>query len=350
MAQIDPAHFHALHDGKEVRLYELVNDLGNKVFITNFGARVVAILVPDRQGNVTDVVLGFKTLTQYISDSSYQGAAIGRFANRIAQGRFAIDAIDFQVSTNLGSNCLHGGYTGFHNIVWEVVQYDTSLIILSATLPDGQDGFPGNLTVHCTYSFTNDNQLIFECKAYTDQTTIVNVTQHNYFNLMGEGTGNVLDHKLTIKASLYDAYNKECICEGDPSSVFDTPFDFRDRKSIGRDISLDHEQLKYGNGYDHNFHFDDFDGSVQSVAYVEAPNGITLEILTDLPCMQLYTSNWFTGDESGKSGRAYEKHAGFCLEPQLAPNAPNRQGVESGLLRCGGEYRCVIIQKFGVES
>jgi aldose 1-epimerase len=349
MSYLDPLQFETDHQGKSIKLFLLTNSKGNEVWITNYGARVVAIRIPDAEGKPTDVVLGYNTIHQYFEDKTYQGAAIGRFANRISKGRFSIDNTQYQVSTNLNGNCLHGGFNGFHNKVWEVSKVDHSSIELTAVCPDGEDGFPGNLNVKCSYSFTDDNELIFDCSASTNKDTIVNFTQHNYFNLMGEGKGDILDHELMINASLYDHLNDESICENDPTTVENTPFDFRQIKKIGQDINKEDAQLKIGNGYDHNYHLDNVDGSLKEVAKVIAPNGITLTMLTNQPCMQLYTSNWYTGEDIGKSGSPYIKHAAFCLEPQVAPNAPNRPKYNKSVLRVEEEYRCLVVQKFGLE-
>ncbi len=351
MPYLDKANFeYTTQDGKEIALFLLTNKKGNEVWITNYGARVVAIRVPDTEGTLTDVLLGFDTIDQYFKDTTYQGAAVGRFANRIANGQFSIDGQTYHVSKNIGDHILHGGFTGFHNQVWEVKEVSQSTIELHLFSPDMQEGFPGNLSIKCTYTFTEDNELIFDCSTTPDKDTVINFTQHNYFNLMGEGTGDILSHELMINASLFDELNDECICEGDPIPVENTPFDFRIAKEIGRDIKLTHEQLKLGQGYDHNYHLDNFDGQLQHVAKVAAPNGITLDILTNQPCMQLYTSNWFSETIKGKSGRIYTKHTGFCLEPQVAPNAPNRPNLISGVVRAEEKYGCVVVQRFGVRE
>ena len=346
----NPNNFEMTLDGEKISLFKLENDKGNQVYLTNYGARIISVIVPDNQGNKTDVVLGFGSIEEYINDKTYQGAAVGRFANRIAFGKFEINGHEYNVSQNLGDHCLHGGFKGFHTKVWNVSHYDQNEIIMDLECPDGEDGFPGNLKVTCKYRFTSENELIFECSATTDMDTVVNFTQHNYFNLKGEGSGTILDHKMKLYCSFYDEQIEGNICVTDPVRVTGTPFDFMSEELIGTNIDASHPQIKLGAGFDHNYHLDDYDGSLKLVADVVADNGIFLQIFSNQPCCQLYTFNWADGTQTGKSGNVYQKHGAFCLEPQLAPNAPNRPDFNNSVLRKGERYTSVIIQKFSTTK
>lgn len=346
----DIEKFQTYLNGKPVSLYKLVNLKGNEVSLTNYGARIISIIVPDKFGVKTDVVLGFNSIEEYLNDNTYQGAAVGRFANRIAFGKFKLNGQEYKISQNLGEHCLHGGYEGFQSKVWDVIEQGDDYIEMTLFCPDGEDGFPGNLNVTCSYRLTINDELIFECKATSDADTVVNFTQHNYFNLMGEGTGDILKHKLKIFSTKYDEQVEGNICISDPVSVSGTPFDFSGEKLIGQDIHSSHPQMRLGHGYDHNYHINDFDGSVKLVASVLADNGINLKVKSNQPCCQLYTFNWADGSQTGKSGNKYHKFGAFCLEPQLAPNAPNRPSFNKSVLRKGEVFQTVIIHSFGVED
>jgi aldose 1-epimerase len=323
--------------GAEVYLYTLTNDLGYNVSITTYGGAITSLWAPDRHGVFGDIVLGFGSLEDYTSNPRYFGALIGRHANRIAQGRFALNGVEYQLPKNNGANHLHGGFKGFDKRVWSA-KVEDDVLHLSYFSKDGEEGYPGNVEAFVDYRLSG-NELSIEYRASTDRETIVNLTNHSYFNLKGDGT--ILDHELTLNAGGFTPVSADLIPTGEIKSVVDTLMDFREGKAIGSDLGLTES------GYDHNFVLNDWDGSLKSALQLYEPTtGRVLEILTDQPGMQFYSGNFLDGSFIGKNGVAYVKYAGLCLEPQHFPDAPNHPTFRSTVLRPGEEYRHSTILRF----
>ena len=323
--------------GAEVYLYTLRNDLGYNVSITTYGGAITSLWTPDRDGNFGDIVLGFESLEDYVSNPRYFGALIGRHANRIAQGRFALNGVEYQLPKNNGANHLHGGFKGFDKRVWSAKEED-DVLHLSYFSKDGEEGYPGNVEAFVDYRLSG-NELSLEYRASTDRDTIVNLTNHSYFNLKGQGT--ILQHELTLNADGFTPVSADLIPTGEIKAVAGTPMDFRDGKAIGLDLGLTES------GYDHNFVLNDWDGSLRSVVELYEPtSGRVLEILTNQPGMQFYSGNFLDGSFIGKDGTAYVKYAGLCLEPQHFPDAPNHSNFPSTVLRPGEEYTHSTILRF----
>jgi len=322
--------------GAEVFSYTLSNDRGFRVSVITYGGAITSLWAPDRNGAFGDVVLGFNALDDYTGNPLYFGALIGRYANRIADGRFTLDGIEYQLPRNNNGNHLHGGFNGFDKRVWAAKEGE-DVLHLSYFSKDGEEGYPGNLEAFVDYRLS-DNELSIEYRAVTDQDTIVNLTNHSYFNLKGDGT--ILKHELTLNADSFTPVSDDLIPTGDIAPVAGTPMDFRDGKAIGSKIRLI-------GGYDHNFALNDWDGSLRSAARLYEPvSGRVLEILTTQPGMQFYSGNFLDGSFVGKNGVAYVKYAALCLEPQHFPDAPNHQNFPSTLLRVGEEYRQSTVLRF----
>lgn len=333
---ISERHF-GTADGQDVSLYTLTNEHGFEVSITNFGGAVVTLKAPDRSGLFADVVLGYETLEEYVQNPRYFGGLIGRHANRIGLGKFSLSESVAQLTQNNGVNHLHGGAKGFDKRVWKVVAYTTSLQ-LEYFSPDGEEGYPGNLTARVTYSLSAENELQIDYEATTDRETIVNLTNHSYFNLAGRG--DILGHELTLHAGAFTPVSQELIPTGEIKSVADTPMDFRRGKPIGTD-------LEAAGGYDHNFVLNNFAGSLQPAARLYEPgSGRVLEIFTTEPGIQFYSGNFLDGTLSGKGGAVYHKYTGLCLEPQHFPDAPNHPNFPSTVLRPGETYRHTSVYRF----
>ena len=316
--------------------YTLRNRLGFEVSITNYGGAITSLKTPDRHGNFGDIVLAYETLDDYVRNPRYFGALIGRHANRIARGRFSLNGIEYQLPCNNGLNHLHGGFKGFDKRVWDVSQ-DGNVLQLSYFSKDGEEGYPGNLTASVDYTLI-DNALQVDYRATTDHDTIVNLTNHSYFNLRGHGT--ILDHQLTLHADSFTPVDEELIPTGEIRPVIGTPMDFRNGKAIG-------SQLAFIGGYDHNFVLNDWDGSLRLAARLyEERTGRVLEILTTEPGIQFYSGNFLDGSLIGRNGIAYEKYTGLCLEPQHFPDAPNHPNFPSTVLRPGEEYKQTTVYRF----
>ena len=349
-----PEDFDTLLNGKKVALYILKNRKGMDVRITNYGARVVSLVTPDREGRKKDIVLGFSTLAGYLkAHEVYFGATIGRYANRIANASFSLDDTTYRLTTNDGPNTLHGGPGGFHHVVWDVTGYTPQQIVLTYHSPAGEEGFPGNLDVRVQYTLTDDNELIIEYGAGTDRPTVVNLTHHSFFNLKGEGEGEgtIRRHRLMIHANQYTPVDEDLIPVGiDP--VHGTPFDFRIGKEIGRDIDGDHVQLVNGRGYDHNFVLaPPEEGQFLRLAaeIFEPLTRRTLIVRTNELGLQFYSGNFLNGSDTGKSGRPYEYRGAFCLETQHFPDSPNQKDFPSTILRPEKSYHSICIYTFGVQ-
>ncbi len=346
--------FEKVIDGKKVELFCLKNDRGMIVYLTNYGGRVVAMNVPDKAGKSVDVVLGFNSLEEYLNaDESYHGAIVGRVGNRIKHGKFTLGNNEYQVPVNCGDHSLHGGIKGFHAVVWDVQFVSSKKVVLNYHSKDMEEGFPGNLTVQATFTLGTENELTILFEATTDKKTIVNLTHHNYFNLMGEGSGDILDQELQVFASKYTPLDASSVPSGELATVFNTPYDFTSRKPIGLEINADHPQTKLVGGYDHNFVLDQYkegDKTPKLAAIAWAPNGIKMSILTNEPGLQFYTGNSLSGKDIGKKGSNYASRNAFCLEQQHFPDSPNQPTFPSTVLHAGESYYSIVIQKFEVES
>ncbi len=327
--------------------FVLKNKNGLELRFTNYGGIVTHLYTPDRDGQLTDIVLGFDDLDQYESDHPYFGAIVGRYGNRIAQGTFKIDNKQYLLAKNNGPNNLHGGVEGFHRKYWHVEELEgENGYRLSYLSPDGEEGFPGNLSVTVDYILTDDNRWIINYNATTDQKTVFNPTNHSYFNLNGADSGDILSHEIEIVSEVYTPVDEHMIPIGTFQSVKDTPFDFRLKKRIGKDINKDSTELKIANGYDHNFAFK-VDHLVKRVAEVSSPRtGRRMTVYTDQPGMQFYCGNWL-GGIVGKGNTTYENHHGFCLETQHYPDSPNQPDFPSTLLVPGEVYESKTIYEFG---
>lgn len=350
---ISKAAFGTLPDGTSVDLYTMVNANGMEVRATNYGGIITSLLVPDGSGKVSDVVLGMSSFEGYMKNSPYFGAIIGRYGNRIGKARFKIDDQTVKLPANDGPNTLHGGVKGFDKVVWQAEPFekeDSVGVIFTYTSKDGEEGFPGNLQTRVTYTLTDKNELSFEYHATTDKPTVVNLTQHTYFNLAGEGNGDVLGHQMIIFADQYTPTDARLIPTGKLEDVTDTPFDFRMRHAIGERITADHEQIKRGNGYDHNFVLKRKEPGLSLAAVVAEPTTRrVMEVRTTEPGVQFYTGNFLDGSITGKSGKPYGKNAGFCLETQHYPDSPNRPEFPSTVLRPGEEYNSQTVYTFSVR-
>ncbi|MEM9859155.1 MAG: aldose epimerase family protein [Bacteroidota bacterium] len=341
--------FKATHDGQEVALYTLTNANGCVAQITNYGARIVALCVPDKEGKMRDVVLGFSSISEYLTtNDKYHGAIIGRYANRIAKGRFILDNKTYRLALNNDTNHLHGGEKGFESRVWSVAQKQTHKITLTYTSKHLEEGYPGNLTVQVLYELTDDNALTIEYKAVTDQNTVVNLTNHAFFNLKGEGNGSILDHYMKIPANNFIPVNADLIPTGKLDPVEGTPFDFRNAKRIKDEINSSYEQLVIAKGYDHSYVLQNNGQLAFAAEVLEKSSGIQMKVLTDQPGMQLYTGNFLDGSSIGKSGQAYQKRDAFCLETQHYPDSPNQDLFPSTILTPQEEYRSTTVYKFGI--
>ena len=326
--------------GAEVYLYTLTNDRGLAVSIINYGGAVTSLLVPDRSGKPGDIVLGFEKLDEYVRNPRYFGALIGRHANRIADGRFSLDGVEYQLPQNNGKNHLHGGFHGFDKRVWNIAE-DENALHLSYFSKDGEEGYPGNVEAFVDYVLADD-ELRIDYRATTDRDTIVNLTNHSYFNLRSEGT--ILDHELRLNADSFTPVSEDLIPTGEIKLVNKTPMDFREGRAIGSQIGLT------ASGYDHNFVLNDWDGTLKfAVRLYEPTTGRVLEILTTQPGMQFYSGNFLDGSFVGKRRVVYEKYAGLCLEPQHFPDAPNHSNFPSTVLRPGEEYRQATVLRFTAE-
>ena len=343
---IDCEPFGVTPDGEEVQLFSLENDQGMRVKIINYGGIITHIDVPDRSGRIDDVVLGHDTLEGYLSRSRYFGALIGRYANRIARGRFVLNSIEYSLAINNGPNHLHGGLKGFDKVVWQARQIDDG-IQLSYLSKDGEENYPGNVCATVAYSLTETNELRIEYAATTDNDTIINLTNHSYFNLCGGGT--ILDHEVTINADAFTPVDETLIPTGEVRDVKDTPMDFTSATAIGARINSEYEQVTIAGGYDHNFVLRGEMSQMRTAATVHDPkSGRTMEVSTTQPGLQFYSGNFLDGTLVGKCGRAYVKHSACCFETQHFPDSPNHPGFPSTVLKPGEEYRQTTVFRFSV--
>lgn len=341
-------------EGQKVSLYTLTNAKGASATISNYGGIVTKLMMPDRNGKLEDVVLGFDELSSYEKKSPYFGALIGRYGNRIAKGIFSLDGNTYHLATNNNGQSLHGGLKGFDKVVWQATPEETKdgpALKLTYLSKNGEEGYPGNLSVTATYTLTNRNELKVVFTATTDKDTVVNLTHHSYFNLAGQGNGDILGHLLTLHSDKFTPVDKVLIPTGVIEPVAGTPFDFRKATAIGARINQADEQLKFGGGYDHNWVADKLPGHLGMVAKVEEPkSGRVMEVLSTEPAVQFYAGNFLDGTLIGKGGKVYDFRTGFCLEPQHFPDSPNHANFPSTELKPGQVYKNTIIYRFSTEK
>jgi len=354
---ITKSSFGKTPDGAEAELYKLTNKNGVEAAISTYGGAVVSLKVPDRHGTLEDIVLGYDSVDGYVSDKAYFGALIGRYGNRIGHAQFSLDHKRYMLAKNNGANSLHGGIKGFNKAIWtakEVPAKDGQALELTYLSKDGEEGFPGNLHVRVVYTLTDSNELKIDYSATTDKKTVVNLTNHAYFNLLGvgQGMGDILGHVLTVEADKFTPVDSGLIPTGELRDVSGTPFDFRKPTAIGARIDANEEQIKLGGGYDHNFALRRKMGDPISLAAraVEPASGRIMEVWTTEPGVQFYTSNFLDGSVHGKGGAAYAKHAAFCLETQHFPDSPNQSKFPSTVLNPGGRYHTTTIYKFSTQN
>ena len=345
------SNFRTEVDGKTTDLYILRNKNNMEVCITNFGGRIVSVMVPDKDGQMRDVVLGFDSIQDYISKPSDFGASIGRYANRINQGKFTLDGVEYQLPRNNYGHCLHGGPQGFQYRVYDAVQLNPQELQLTYVAKDGEEGFPGNITCKVLMKLTDDNAIDIQYEAETDKPTIVNMTNHSYFNLDGDAGSNA-EHLLTIDADYYTPVDSTFMTTGEIVPVEDTPMDFRTPMPVGERINdFDFVQLKNGNGYDHNWVLNAKGDITRKAATLESPKtGIVLDVYTDEPGIQVYAGNFLDGSLTGKKGITYNQRASVCLETQKYPDTPNKPEWPSAVLRPGETYNSHCIFKFSVDN
>ncbi len=336
--------------GEEATLYTLTNGNGMKVSFTDFGANIVSIIVPDAKGNYADVNLGFENLAGYEENSPGFGSFIGRHGNRIGDAKFELNGKVYELDKNDGKNNLHGGFVGYNKFMYETEVYEDDDIVsieFSRLSPHMEQGFPGNLDVSVTYSLTETNELVIEYLAVSDRDTIVNLTNHAYFNLGGHNSGSILDHKVLIRANQFTPTTPDLIPTGEIRDVTGTPMDFRTLKTIGQDIDADYEPLVLAGGYDHNYVLDISGTQVEKVAeLIDEKTGRKMEVFTDLPGIQLYTGNMLGPVKNSKDGAVYDKRYGVCFETQFFPNSINTHNFPSCMLKAGKEFDSVTIYKF----
>jgi len=339
--------FETTHMGEVVSLYTLRNKNGLVAQITNYGAIVVSLYVPDRTGKLSDIVLGYDTIGEYIhGNGPYMGAVCGRVANRIANGKFSLSGRTYELAVNNGPNHLHGGLKAFSMVVWEVAEVAPDRVKMTYHSPDGDEGYPGNLKTAVTYTLTDENELRLDYHAETDKSTPVNLASHSYFNLAGEGSGDVYDQELMINARFYTACDANSVPTGEICSVTGTPYDFTRFKRMGESINEDNEQLRFGAGFDQNFVLGHARGEMGLAARARDPrSGRLMEICTTQPGIQLYTANWLE-NEKGKNGHVYQKRHGFCLETQHFANAVNIPHFPPVVLSPGEKYVHVCLHRF----
>lgn len=352
LSGLDPKAFETKVNDHSVNLYTLKNKNGMEVCITNFGGRIVSVMVPDKNGNMKDVVLGFDSIADYVNIPSDFGASIGRYANRIKDGKIVIDGDTIQLPQNNFGHCLHGGPKGWQYQVYEAKQIDGTKLELVRQSPDGDEKFPGNVTAKVTYTLTDDNSIDISYEATTDKKTVINMTNHSYFNLSGDAQKPITDHLLYVNADKFTPVDSTFMTTGEILDVKGTPMDFTVAKTVGQDIDkYEYDQLKNGNGYDHNWVLNTNGDIKQVAARLTSPvSGITLEVYTDEPGIQVYSGNFLDGTVKGKKSIVYNQRAAICLETQHYPDSPNKPEWPSVLLEPGKTYRSHCIFKFTVNK
>jgi aldose 1-epimerase len=351
-AQSRPSAFGKPEGEKAAQLYRLKNKNGVEAAITDYGATLVSLKVPDRQGRMADVVLGYDDASGYQKGKAYYGATIGRYGNRIAKGKFTLNGVTYTLATNDGPNHLHGGVIGFSKRMWQARESAAgNSLTLSYTSKDGEEGYPGNLQATVTYTLTGQNELRIDYSATTDKTTVVNLTNHSYFNLTGDPRKEILQHQLMLHASRFTPVDSTLIPTGELRSVKGTPFDFTAGTAIGARIGQNDEQLKLARGYDHNFVLDKGETKqpVKAAEVYEPVSGRLLQVSTTEPGIQFYTGNFLDGSEKGKGGMVYRQRTGFCLETQHFPDSPNKPAFPSTTLSPGQRYQTTTIYRFSAR-
>ncbi len=337
--------------GETVELYTLKNAKGVAADISTYGGVIVSLKVPDRTGALGDVVLGFDDFQGYLLPPPYFGALIGRYGNRIAHAQFTLDGVVYKLAKNNGDNSLHGGNRGFDKVLWKAKPVDGQTLELTYLSKDGEEGYPGNLSVTVVYTLTDNNELKIDYRATTDKDTVLNLTNHSYFNLAGEGQGDILSHQLTLNADRYTPVDKGLIPTGELRSVEGTPFDFRQPHAIGDRIASNDEQIVLGGGYDHNFVLNRTgDGLSLAAKVTEAKSGRVMEVLTDQPAIQFYTGNFLDGTIHGKGGKIYGRRSALCLETQHYPDSPNHPDFPTAELKPGEQYHTTTVYRFSTGS
>ena len=353
LVNIDKKPFGVTKDGIDINQYILKNSNGMQISVINYGGIITSWKAKDRDGSYEDIVLGFDNLSDYESSSPYFGALIGRYGNRIKEGKFSLDGVDYTLEVNNGENHLHGGVKGFDKVIWEVekeVKESSASLILRHISTDMEEGYPGNLDVKVIYTLTNDDELKVRYEAETDKKTIVNLTQHSYFNLSANLSRDILAHQITIDADSFLPVDKTLIPSGELRDVEGTPFDFRKPKRVGDDINEDYTQLTFGNGYDHCWVLNNQNVGVRFVASAyDTLSGRSLEIFSDQPGIQFYSGNFLDGTLKSKDGGNYEFRSGFCLETQHYPNSPNQESFPSVILNPGEKYNTETIFRFSTR-
>lgn len=347
--------FEKLIDGKQVTLFTLENSNGVKVTLTNYGGKIVNIWLPDKNGKLADIILGFNTLDEYLNGSKSFGATVGRFANRISKATFTLDSVAYYLPVNNGLNCIHGGPDGFYSKVFDAKAIETAegkAVEMHYVSPDGENGFPGTLDFYVTFKLTDKNELVINYKATTDEPTVLNVTNHSYFNLKGEGKGEITGIEVVVNAdSIAEVANNEMIPNGIYRNILGTPMDFKAPRLVSKDIDADYDQLKYGGGYDHAWILNKKEKGELSFAAsaYEPESGRFMEVFTTEPSVQFFTGNSLNGSQIGKSGVAYTKRTGFCFETQHVPDSPNHPNFPTTVLRPGETFNSTTIFKFSAK-
>lgn len=350
---IDKSEYGTMPDGQVVYAFDMKNADGAEMQIITYGAIITKLTMPDRDGKYGDIVQGYDNLEGYVKVNPYFGAIVGRYGNRIGEGKFTLGGTEYQLDINDGENHLHGGSRGYDKVVWtgEIIEREEGPAVkMSYTSPDGEMGYPGEVKIDVVFILSNNNELILEYSGTTDKTTILNPTHHSYFNLTGNPENTILDHELMIKASKITPVDAGLITTGELEDVAGTPFDFTSPTKIGAGINEDNEQLKFGKGYDHNWAIDEYDGTVREIATLyDATSGRFMEILTDEPGLQFYSGNFLDGTITGKKGIVYKFRTGLCLEAQHYPDSPNKEHFQSVTLKPGETYTQKTIYRFSVK-
>ena len=339
------------HEGKDVYLITLTNKNGNVIRLTNFGAKINWIEVPDRNGKMDNITFGYDTFEETRDGDMSFGSVVGRYANRIAGGKFTIDGVEYNTPLNNGPNTLHGGPKGWHSVVWDTEIPENSelpKVKFSYLSPDMEEGFPGEVKASITYTWTDNNEIVMDYEWSADKKTIVNLTNHAYFNLHGTGNGDILDHEFTIKASAFTPVDSVMIPTGEIRSVAGTPFDFTSPHTLGERIGENYDQLILGKGYDHNYILDNKEEP--DVTVYDPSTGRVLEVLTDLPGMQLYTGNFLDGTKKGHGGKVFNYRAGFCLESGHYPDSPNHPDFPTTIVNPGENHKSTTIYRFSTRK
>ena len=337
-------------EGKEVSLFTLTNKKGDVIKLTNYGAAIVEVNVPDRDGNKANVTFGYETLEGYLAGDAYFGKVVGQYANRVAKGKFTLDGVEYTLALNNGPNSLHGGPTGWHSRAWEaevLKNTDFPAVKFTYSKADMEEGYPGNVVAEVVYTWTDENEIIMDYKVTTDRRTVINITNHAYFNLHGAGNGDILDHEAVIRASAFTPVDSTLIPTGELRPVEGTPFDFRTPHLIGERIGEAYDQLVLGGGYDHNYVLDNLE-EVDAEVY-DPSTGRVLQVITDQPGVQLYTGNFLDGTQTGRGGKVYQYRSGFCLETQHYPDSPNQASFPSVILTPEEPFLSSTTYRFSVR-